>query len=353
MKETREVFRQLFGPPTDKKTFMKVLCGLPVYVKFAGAAVACLRRWLSAENIPSDEKMEAQFLDNIYSRAKDKPSVVSEADLFRAVSRLEQSKTAAKASKETPKSTAAKNSQNTVKISEKKREGQQKQQKEEEGEEGAATTKKRKKKKKTLSPDGESATTCKGGEVKREGEGEKDGGGKDAAPNGESKDGKVKTDKLQLSGLEQTVSGSTTEAECKEGEKTGVADGSDASACPSPTDSGISSVGGAEPVAKEGDFIAVVSKVDVESTGTSNGAVAMEKEDSSSSKDADGRRRKQLHVCACCEAAETVAKSFKRCQKCKGLPNPKYYCSRDCQAKHWKDHKLDHKSETTSNAAAT
>ena len=37
-----------------------------MYVKFAGAAVACLRRWLSAENIPSDEKMEAQFLDNIY-----------------------------------------------------------------------------------------------------------------------------------------------------------------------------------------------------------------------------------------------------------------------------------------------
>ena len=29
MKETREIFRQLFGPPTDKKTFMKVTPSSP------------------------------------------------------------------------------------------------------------------------------------------------------------------------------------------------------------------------------------------------------------------------------------------------------------------------------------
>ena len=107
-KETREIFRQLFGPPDDRRTFMKVsascpsspppplppfgspfsyslhllspslllppssslpqqvLCGLPVYIKFAGAAVAMLRRWLTADDIPSDETREAEFLANVH-----------------------------------------------------------------------------------------------------------------------------------------------------------------------------------------------------------------------------------------------------------------------------------------------
>lgn len=43
-----------------------MLCGIQVYVKFAGAAVACLRRWLSADNIPPDEELEEQFLDNVH-----------------------------------------------------------------------------------------------------------------------------------------------------------------------------------------------------------------------------------------------------------------------------------------------
>ena len=150
--------------------------------------------------------------------------------------------------------------------------------------------------------------------MEREGGGpERDGDEKDVVAVGESKDGEIKTAKLQLTGLAQSPSGST---ECKGGGKNGVANDSDLSCCPSPTDSGISSVGGAEPVAKEADCIAVVSSVDVESTGTSNGTVvATEKEDSSSSKEADGRRKKQLHVCAYCGSGETVAKSFKRCQK--------------------------------------
>ena len=48
-------------PPTHQ-----VLCGLPVYVKFAGAAVSCLRRWLTAETIPSDEKLEEEFLASVH-----------------------------------------------------------------------------------------------------------------------------------------------------------------------------------------------------------------------------------------------------------------------------------------------
>ena len=37
-----------------------------MYIKFAGAAVACLRRWLSAEIIPSNEKLEMEFLETVY-----------------------------------------------------------------------------------------------------------------------------------------------------------------------------------------------------------------------------------------------------------------------------------------------
>ena len=194
---------------------------------------------------------------------------------------------------------------------EKKKEQQEKE------EEGVGTKKKRKKNKKTLSTDSESPTTCGREEVKREGEGEKDGSGRGrgAVACGESKDGTAQIDKLQLTGLAQTPSHSTAEVVGNGGEKNGMANGSDVSGCPSPTDSGIGSVGGAEPVAKEGDCITVVSSVDVELAGTNNGAVAIEKEDSSAGKEVDGRRKKQLHMCACCGSAETVAKSFKRCQK--------------------------------------
>ena len=71
----------------------------------------------------------------------------------------------------------------------------------------------------------------------------------------------------------------------------------DTSSCSSPTDSGIGSVGGAEPVAKE--------LVDLETSVGCDKAVA---------KEVDAKKRK-MHTCAQCGLAETVSKSFKRCQK--------------------------------------
>ncbi len=44
----------------------QVVCGLPVYIKFAGAAVVLLRRWLDAEDIPDDEKAIGDYLDHIH-----------------------------------------------------------------------------------------------------------------------------------------------------------------------------------------------------------------------------------------------------------------------------------------------
>ena len=84
--------------------------------------------------------------------------------------------------------------------------------------------------------------------------------------------------------------------------------GGDMSACPSPTDSGISSIGGVETVVKE--FI----ELDFGGGVSDQTPVAVAKEVMSIVKEVDTRKRK-LHVCAYCGLAETVAKSFKRCQK--------------------------------------
>lgn len=78
------------------------------------------------------------------------------------------------------------------------------------------------------------------------------------------------------------------------------------SSCSSPsstTDSGIGSVVGEEPVAREDQCITRVG---------SNGAA--ESNESSVAKEGDTRKRK-LHFCACCGSGETIPKSFKRCQK--------------------------------------
>ena len=39
----------------------------------------------------------------------------------------------------------------------------------------------------------------------------------------------------------------------------------------------------------------------------------------------------KLHDCSRCGKMEEVVKSFKRCIKCRGKPNPKYYCTKECQ----------------------
>ena len=49
----------------------QVLCGLPMYVKFAGSVVVALRRWMDAPEInPDDETTKRNYFDNIYKRHK-------------------------------------------------------------------------------------------------------------------------------------------------------------------------------------------------------------------------------------------------------------------------------------------
>lgn len=84
-KDTREIFRKLFGEPDDQKTYLKVrpyittryhanqhlqlLCGLQVYIKFAGSVVVILRRWLEADSIDSDDdQAQADYLSVILRR---------------------------------------------------------------------------------------------------------------------------------------------------------------------------------------------------------------------------------------------------------------------------------------------
>jgi hypothetical protein len=51
----------------------------------------------------------------------------------------------------------------------------------------------------------------------------------------------------------------------------------------------------------------------------------------------------QLRTCAYCGKEETTPKVFKRCKLCLDQPSARYYCSRECQAKDWKEkHRLDH-----------
>lgn len=47
-KETRDVFRRLFGEPKQKDACIKALCLLPLYVKFGGSICRYLRRWVKA-----------------------------------------------------------------------------------------------------------------------------------------------------------------------------------------------------------------------------------------------------------------------------------------------------------------
>ena len=45
----------------------QVLCGLPMYVKFAGSAVVALRRWMEAPEIdPENETAKRNYFENIF-----------------------------------------------------------------------------------------------------------------------------------------------------------------------------------------------------------------------------------------------------------------------------------------------
>lgn len=108
-----------------------------------------------------------------------------------------------------------------------------------------------------------------------------------------------------------------------DGEMTQIENGSDeSSSCLSPssvTDSGIGSVAGEEPVARDDQCLTTQADLDVcnetvevESAGINDSSVA--KDVSTVAKEMDPKKRR-LHSCACCGCGETVPKSFKRCQK--------------------------------------
>ncbi|XP_062522255.1 uncharacterized protein LOC134197033 isoform X2 [Corticium candelabrum] len=51
VKETRDVYRTMFGDPNDGMTYMRGYFYLPLFVKFAGAAVRLLQVWLEAPEV--------------------------------------------------------------------------------------------------------------------------------------------------------------------------------------------------------------------------------------------------------------------------------------------------------------
>ncbi|XP_078596684.1 uncharacterized protein LOC144873299 [Branchiostoma floridae x Branchiostoma japonicum] len=55
-KDTRDVFRRLFGQPGEKSSYVKVYFLIPLYVKFGGSVCRCLRHWLEAEEIDSADE---------------------------------------------------------------------------------------------------------------------------------------------------------------------------------------------------------------------------------------------------------------------------------------------------------
>ncbi|CAH1265407.1 Hypp3177 [Branchiostoma lanceolatum] len=55
-KDTRDVFRRLFGQPGEKSSYVKVYFLIPLYVKFGGSVCRCLRHWLEADEIDSADE---------------------------------------------------------------------------------------------------------------------------------------------------------------------------------------------------------------------------------------------------------------------------------------------------------
>ncbi|XP_076447642.1 uncharacterized protein LOC143284645 [Babylonia areolata] len=54
-KETRDIFRQFFGPASEKASYVKVYILTPVYMKFGGSIVRCLTKWMeTTEEIDPD-----------------------------------------------------------------------------------------------------------------------------------------------------------------------------------------------------------------------------------------------------------------------------------------------------------
>ena len=47
-------------------SYLQVLCGLPVYLKFAGAVVEVLKRWLHSDELLVDEEARESYFAQIH-----------------------------------------------------------------------------------------------------------------------------------------------------------------------------------------------------------------------------------------------------------------------------------------------
>lgn len=201
VKETREAFRSLFGEPSAKDTYVKLVLGLPLYLKFAGAIVIALRRWLSADDIDEDNQVEMnKYFVTIHTLPTRTPGT-EQSDEDRVLT--------AKA-----KAIAKKNK-------------------------GSIETK------------------------------------------GSVQDSPAQREKEALS-RDQVESKDIIEPR------------QDSSLEPAVDDHPVPSL------------------------------------------DQEQKKIVKLHICATCQKKEETVKTFKRCQRCKGKPNPRYYCNKECQAADWK-----------------
>ncbi|ESP04589.1 hypothetical protein LOTGIDRAFT_237326 [Lottia gigantea] len=55
-RDTRDIFRMFFGPPSEKVSYIKVYILFPVYMRLCGSVCRCLIRWMDAENQDSDDE---------------------------------------------------------------------------------------------------------------------------------------------------------------------------------------------------------------------------------------------------------------------------------------------------------
>ncbi|XP_064632576.1 uncharacterized protein LOC135490926 [Lineus longissimus] len=83
-KETREVYRRLFGPPGEKESLLKVYFFLSLYLKFGGSVVECLRQWVGADLCASDDdmylhgpNMETSNSPPVVKKTISKPDIIS------------------------------------------------------------------------------------------------------------------------------------------------------------------------------------------------------------------------------------------------------------------------------------
>lgn len=56
LRDTRDLFRRFFGPPDQKSSYLKVYVVSPIYLRFGGSAIRCLRRWLDAPTLDEGDE---------------------------------------------------------------------------------------------------------------------------------------------------------------------------------------------------------------------------------------------------------------------------------------------------------